>query len=441
LQQRVQRAIPEKKLLITVTSPFFLSGGSNAGFARLILVDPEERKRSQMAIAAMLTKMMRDATEVRTVVIQEQTISTGQRAGLPVQVVIMAPDIESLRGALPDLLEKAQQNPAFSVVDVNLKFTKPEVNVQVDRDKARALGVNLADIASVIQSGFSGQRYGYIVRDGKQYQVIGELERTSRSTPDDVGNVQLRTVTGAMVPLVDLITVRERSVPPQLYRYNRSVSATISAGLAPGATIADGIKAMQEVAASTLDERFSTALTGASRDFAESSSSLLFAFMLALALVYLILAAQFESWIDPLTIMLTVPLALSGAVISLWVTGDTLNIFSQIGCIVLIGLVTKNGILIVEFANQRFEQGADRLQAALDAASLRFRPILMTSLATILGALPIALSLGAASESRVGMGVVVVGGMTISTLLTLYVIPSLYVVMSRLKKPKAVSHA
>jgi multidrug efflux pump len=440
LQQRVQAAVPEKKLLITVTSPFFLSGGSNAGFARLILVDPEERRRSQMAIAAMLTKILRDATEVRTLVIQEQTISTGQRAGLPVQVVIMAPNVESLREALPNVLEQAQQNPVFSVVDVNLKFTKPEVDIEVDRAKARALGVNLADIASVIQSGFSGQRYGYIVRDGKQYQVIGELERSARATPEDVLDISVRTASGAMVPLVDLVTLRERSVPPQLYRYNRSVSATISAGLAPGATIADGIKAMEEVASKTLDDRFSTALTGASRDFAESSSSLLFAFVLALALVYLILAAQFESWIDPLTIMLTVPLALSGAVISLWISGDTLNIFSQIGCIVLIGLVTKNGILIVEFANQRFEQGADRIQAALDAASLRFRPILMTSLATILGSLPIALSLGAASESRVGMGVVVVGGMAISTLLTLYIIPSLYVVLSRLKSPTAVHH-
>ena len=440
LQQRVQAAVPEKKLLITVTSPFFLSGGSNAGFARLILVDPEERRRSQMAIAAMLTKILRDATEVRTLVIQEQTISTGQRAGLPVQVVIMAPNIESLREALPNVLEQAQQNPVFSVVDVNLKFTKPEVDIEVDRAKARALGVNLADIASVIQSGFSGQRYGYIVRDGKQYQVIGELERSARATPEDVLDISVRTASGAMVPLVDLVTLQERSVPPQLYRYNRSVSATISAGLAPGATIADGIKAMEEVASKTLDDRFSTALTGASRDFAESSSSLLFAFVLALALVYLILAAQFESWIDPLTIMLTVPLALSGAVISLWISGDTLNIFSQIGCIVLIGLVTKNGILIVEFANQRFEQGADRIQAALDAASLRFRPILMTSLATILGSLPIALSLGAASESRVGMGVVVVGGMAISTLLTLYIIPSLYVVLSRLKSPTAVHH-
>ncbi|MEN9281117.1 MAG: hypothetical protein RL594_52 [Bacteroidota bacterium] len=440
LQQRVQAAVPEKKLLITVTSPFFLSGGSNAGFARLILVDPEERRRSQMAIAAMLTKILRDATEVRTLVIQEQTISTGQRAGLPVQVVIMAPNIESLREALPNVLEQAQQNPVFSVVDVNLKFTKPEVDIEVDRAKARALGVNLADIASVIQSGFSGQRYGYIVRDGKQYQVIGELERSARATPEDVLDISVRTASGAMVPLVDLVTLQERSVPPQLYRYNRSVSATISAGLAPGATIADGIKAMEEVASKTLDDRFSTALTGASRDFAESSSSLLFAFVLALALVYLILAAQFESWIDPLTIMLTVPLALSGAVISLWISGDTLNIFSQIGCIVLIGLVTKNGILIVEFANQRFEQGADRIQAALDAASLRFRPILMTSLATILGSLPIALSLGAASESRVGMGVVVVGGMAISTLLTLYIIPSLYVVLSRLKSPTAVQH-
>jgi multidrug efflux pump len=441
LRQRIERAVPERKFVLTVTSPFFLSGGSNAGFVRLILVDPEERKRSQMAIAGMLTKMMRDATEARTVVIQEQTISTGQRAGLPVQVVVMAPDIEALRQALPNVIEEAQKEGAFSVVDVNLKFTKPEVDVTVDRAKARALGVSVTDVASTIQAGFAGQRYGYIVRDGKQYQVIGELERQSRSTPDAVREVAVRSSAGAMIPLVDLVTLQERSVPPQLYRYNRSVSATISAGLSPGATIADGITAMERVAGKTLDGRFTTALTGASRDYAESSSSLLFAFVLALALVYLVLAAQFESWIDPLTIMLTVPLALSGAVISLWITGDTLNIFSQIGSIVLIGLVTKNGILIVEFANQRFEQGADHARAALDAASLRFRPILMTSLATILGSVPIAFSLGAASESRVGMGVVVVGGMAISTLLTLYVIPSLYVVLSRLKSHRGGAHA
>ncbi|MBU3699070.1 MAG: efflux RND transporter permease subunit [Candidatus Kapabacteria bacterium] len=441
LRQRIERAVPERRFVLTVTSPFFLSGGSNAGFVRLILVDPEERKRSQMAIAGMLTKMMRDATEARTVVIQEQTISTGQRAGLPVQVVVMAPDIEALRQVLPNVLDEAQKEGAFSVVDVNLKFTKPEVDVTVDRAKARALGVSVTDVASTIQAGFSGQRYGYIVRDGKQYQVIGELERLSRATPDAVREVTVRSSTGAMIPLVDLVTLQERSVPPQLYRYNRSVSATISAGLSPGSTIADGITAMERVAGKTLDGRFTTALTGASRDYAESSSSLLFAFVLALALVYLVLAAQFESWIDPLTIMLTVPLALSGAVISLWITGDTLNIFSQIGSIVLIGLVTKNGILIVEFANQRFEQGADYAQAALEAASLRFRPILMTSLATILGSVPIAFSLGAASESRVGMGVVVVGGMAISTLLTLYVIPSLYVVMSRRKSHRGGAHA
>jgi len=438
VHQRVSRVVPERKLLLTVTSPFFLSSGSNAGYARLILVDPPERNRTQMDIAAQLTKVMRDVSEARIIVIQEQTISTGQRAGLPIQFVVQSADLSDLREVLPTMLEKAQQDPTFSIVDVNLKFTKPEVAIEVDRSRARELGVSVLDISAALQAGFSGQRYGYIIREGKQYQVLGELERSSRSTPEDLRMISVRTLRGDLVPLADLVNLREQSVPPQLYRYNRSASATISAGLVPGKTIADGIAAMERISSSTLDSRFSTALTGASRDFSESSSSLLFAFFLALLLVYLILAAQFESWIDPLTIMLTVPLALSGAVVSLWVTGDTLNIFSQIGCIVLIGLVTKNGILIVEFANQRRKEGASWSDAARESASLRFRPILMTSLATILGSVPIALSLGAASESRVGMGVVVVGGMFLATFLTLYIIPSLYVVFSRLKRSSVV---
>ena len=436
-QQRIARIVPEKKLVLTVTSPSFFSGGSNSGFSRIILLEPEERKRSQMEIATLLTSTMRKSTDARAVVIQEQTITTGGgRAGLPVQVVLQAPTLEDLRSALPTILDAAQKDPTFSVVDVNLKFTKPEVALEVDRLRSRELGVSVSDIATAIQAGYAGQRFGYFVREGKQYQVIGEIERRERSTPNDLRMVSVRTSSGELVPLADLLMLREQSVPPQLYRYNRAVSATISAGLAPGKTIADGITAMESITSQQLDERYSTALTGPSRDFRESSSSLLFAFILALMLVYLILAAQFESWIDPVTIMLTVPLALAGAVLSLWVSGDTLNIFSQIGSIVLIGLVTKNGILIVEVANQRREEGRSWHEAACDAAALRFRPILMTSLATILGSVPIAFSLGAASESRVGMGVVVVGGMFLATFLTLYIIPSLYVVLSRAKREK-----
>ncbi|MFN5378005.1 MAG: efflux RND transporter permease subunit, partial [Ignavibacteria bacterium] len=373
-------------------------------------------------------------SSARAVVIQEQTISTGQRSGLPVQVVLLANDMEQLRASLPDILDAAQKDPTFSVVDVNLKFTKPELVIEIDRARARELGVSTSDIASVIQAGLSGQRFGYITREGKQYQVIGELERTQRSTPEDLRQLTVRSQSGQMVPLADLVLLRENSVPPQLYRYNRSASATISAGLAPGATIADGIKAMEGAVRSVVGDKMSTTLTGASRDFQESSSSLLFAFIVSLVLVYLILAAQFESWVDPLTIMLTVPLALSGAVLSLWFAGETLNIFSQIGCIALIGLVTKNGILIVEFANQQHEHGASWNDAAMASAQSRFRPILMTSLATILGAVPIAFSLGAASTSRVGLGVAVVGGMFIATFLTLLVLPSLYVLLSKLKR-------
>ncbi|MBU3742834.1 MAG: efflux RND transporter permease subunit, partial [Candidatus Kapabacteria bacterium] len=344
LASTMMRTVPERSMVLTVTSPFFMSGGSNAGFSRLFLTDPETRKRSQMQVATALTKTMRDMTDVRTIVIQEQTISTGQRAGLPVQVVVMTAELDDLREKLPDLLDRAAKHPALSVVDVNLKFTKPEVTIEINRDRARELGVSVMDIGDAIQAGFSGQRFGFFIRNGKQYQVIGEFERMERTTPERLRMLAVRSNSGTMVPLADVITLTEQSTPPQLYRYNRAVAATISAGLAPGATIADGIKAMESIAAQTLDDRFSTELAGASRDFAESSSSLLFAFLLALALVYLILAAQFESFVDPLTIMLTVPLALAGAVVSLWVTNETLNIFSQIGVIVLIGLVTKNGI-------------------------------------------------------------------------------------------------
>lgn len=441
LQARVSRTAPEARIILTVTSPSFFGGGNNTGFSRTILIDPEERKRSQMQIADALTQMFRGATETRTVVIQEQTISTGQRSGLPVQYVILASTLDDLREILPKFIDRAEQNPMFTVVDVNLKFTKPEVTISIDRTRARELGVSVADIADVLQAGFAGQRYGYFMRDGKQYQVIGDIERADRSTPDRLLDLGVHTKDGRIVPLVNFVTLTERSTPPALFRYNRNVAATVSAGLVPGATIGDGIEGMDAIASEVLDERYSTTLSGASRDFAESSSSLLYAFLLALAFVYLVLAAQFESFVDPLTIMLTVPLALSGGVVSLWITGETLNIFSEIGAIVLIGLVTKNGILIVEFANKLMQRGATTVEAASKAAVTRFRPILMTSLATMLGALPIALSLGASSGSRAGLGVVVMGGVLLATLLTLFVIPSTYILLSILKRSHIIAKA
>jgi multidrug efflux pump len=353
---------------------------------------------------------------------------------LPVQFVLEASDFDKLKKAVPEFMKEAAKDPVFQGVDVNLKFNKPELNITIDRDKARNLGVNVSDIAQTLQFAFSGNRFSYFTMRGNQYQVIGQFDRANRDEPLDLKSIYIRNQAGQLIQLDNVVHVEESSSPPQLYHFNRYKSATISAGLAPGKTVGDGIKEMQTIASKVLDSSFSTALTGSSRDFAESSSNIIFAFLLALVLIYLVLAAQFESFIDPFVIMLTVPLALAGAMISLWYFNQTLNIFSEIGMIMLVGLVTKNGILIVEFANQLQEkQGMTKGEAVLQAAALRLRPILMTSIATALGALPIALALGAGAKSRMSMGIVVIGGLMFSLILTLYVIPAMY---SYLSKPK-----
>lgn len=431
----IMDSVPEKRVCLTVTSPNFLgAGAANSGFVRLALKHPEERKRSQKEIAQYITMKSKAFPEAKVFVIEQQTISTGGFGGLPVQFVLQAPNFETLKAKLPKFLEAANKDKTFQVVDVNLKFNKPEINITVDRDKARDLGVSVRDIAQTLQLAFSPQRMAYFNMDGKQYQVIGQFERASRDKPIDLKSIYVRNSSGDLVQLDNIVSLKESSSPPQLYHYNRYMSATVSAGLAPGKTIGDGIKAMEKIAKQTLDDSFSTALTGASRDFAESSSSLLFAFGLALLLVYLILSAQFESFRDPWIIMLTVPLAIAGAVFSLWYFNQTLNIFSEIGIIMLIGLVTKNGILIVEFANKLQENGMHKSIAIREAAVSRLRPILMTSLATSLGALPIAAALGAASQSRTGMGIVVIGGLLFSLILTLFVIPAMYTFISKQKK-------
>lgn len=427
--------IPEKANIIAVTAPSFgSSSAANSAFIRVNLVDASERDKSQQQIADEMAAFAKKYNFARTFVSQEQTIGGDRRAGLPVQYVIQAPDFEQLRAAIPEFMEKAAQNPAFQVVDINLKFNKPELTVNIDRDRARALGVTVRDIAETLQLYFSGQRFGFFIFNNKQYQVIGQATRDNRDEPLDLSKAYVKNNRNDLIQLDNLITLTDNSSPPQLFRYNRYVSATVSANPAPGYTIGDGIKVMDEIAASTLNNDFSTALAGTSKEFAESSNSLQFAFYLALILIYLILAIQFESYRDPLIVMLTVPLALAGAVLTLSLFGQTLNIFSQIGIIVLVGIVTKNGILIVEFANQRKEAGLDSFDAVIDAATQRFRPILMTSFATILGALPIALALGASSKSRVSMGIAIIGGLLFSLLLTLFVIPLFYTFMSSHKK-------
>ncbi len=437
LTNLITDSVPEKKVLLTITAPGFTgSGAVNTGFVRLMIGDKESRKRSQQDIADQLTQLTKQYPDAKTFVIQEQTISAGggPRGALPVQFVLQAPNFERLKEVLPKFMAEVNQDPIFGgISDVNLKFNKPALDISIDREKAKSLGVSVIDVAQTLQLAYSGQRFSYFTMNGKQYAVMGQMDRANRDAPADVSALYVRNNKGQLIQLDNLITMKEQSSPPQLYHYNRYMSATVSAGLAPGRTIGEGIDAMNRISKKVLDDSFATTLTGAARDFSESSSNILFAFLLALVLIYLLLAAQFESFIDPLIIMLTVPLALSGALLSLWYFNQTLNIFSQIGMIMLIGLVTKNGILIVEFANQLREQGVDKATAIREAAAARFRPILMTSLATALGALPIALALGAGAKSRMSMGIVVIGGLMISLVLTLYVIPAMYAFLSRKK--------
>jgi multidrug efflux pump len=436
----VSDSIPEKNVLLSITAPGFTgSGAVNTGFTRIILNLPDERKRSQQQIADQITKNLKAYPDARSFVIQDQTIngSGGSRAGLPVQYILQNQDFKKIQQFLPKFMEEVAKNPTFQGIDVNLKFNKPELVVTIDRDKAKSLGVSVQSVAQTMQLAYSGLRYGYFTMNGKQYQVVGQVDRANRDEPLDLKSLFVRNDKNQLIQLDNLIKVEEQSSPPQLYHYNRYKAATVQAGLAPGKTIGDGIKAMDKIAKKVLDESFTTDVTGPSRDFSESSSNVIFAFFLALVLVYLVLAAQFESFIDPLIIMLTMLMAIAGALLSLWYFDQTLNIFGQIGIIVLIGLVTKNGILIVEFANQRKEHGLKVMEAVKDSAVSRLRPIMMTSLATMFGALPIALALGAGAKSRMSMGIVIIGGLLFSGILTLYVIPAIYSFFSKENKTSA----
>lgn len=429
-------SVPERNQVLSVTSPSFAgTGAANTGFVRVSLVDPEYRERSQQQIVDQVNKALPRYTQGRAFAIQEQTIQVGRRGGQPVSFVLQNNNFEKIKEILPRFLEEANKHPVLQNVDADLKFNKPEIQIEIDRMKASELGVSVQDISETLQLAFSNRRLGYFIKDGKQYSVLGQVRRNLRDDPSDLKNIFVRNNRGEMISLDNLIQINDAIATPAIFHFNRYKSATISSNLAPGKTIGDGIEAMNEIADQLLDDTFATTLAGSSRDYAESSSNILFAFLLALALIFLILAAQFESFVDPLIIMLTVPMALAGAVLTLWIFGHTLNIFSQIGMIMLIGLVTKNGILIVEFANQnRRKRGMKKNEAAIYAATMRLRPILMTSLTMSLGALPIAISFGAAATSRIPLGIVIVGGILFSLVLTLFVIPAMYSFLSSKKK-------
>ena len=429
-------SVEEQRIVLSVTSPGFIgSGAANTAFMRVRLKETDERERTQDEVAQYLNKNFSKFNTGKAFVIQEQTISVGSaRFGMPVQFVVKNFDFEKLKETVPKFMDEVSKSSVFMGYDVNLKFNKPELRIVIDKEKANASGVSVQDIAQTLQFSLSGRRFGYFLKNGKQYQIIGQSLYEERNNPEDLNGIFVRSSTGKLILLENLITMEEYAKPPQLYHFDRYKSATISSGLAPGKTIGDGIAEMERIADKVLDESFSTSLTGASRDFAESSSNTSFALILALVLIYLVLAAQFESFIDPFIIMVTVPLALAGAYLSLWIFNLTVNIFSQIGMIMLIGLVTKNGILIVEFANQKRKDGMDKMEAATHAAAMRLRPILMTSLAMALGAVPIAVALGAGSTSRISLGIVVIGGIMFSLLLTLFVVPAMYSFMSQKKK-------
>jgi multidrug efflux pump len=422
LNLMIDSLVPESKYVTARVS-------SGSGNIQIALNDISTRERSQMEIAELLSGVVRKQTKARGFVQQQSTFGS-RRGGMPVQYVLQAMTIERLQEVLPKFMEEVYSSPVFQMADVDLKFSKPEARININRDKANMLGVSTRDIAQTLQYGLSGQRMGYFYMNGKQYEILAEINRQQRNKPADLKSIYLRSSSGEMIQMDNLVEVKENVAPPKLYHYNRFLSATISCGLAKGKTIGQGLEEMDRIAAKVLPEDFRTALTGDSKEFRESSSSLIFAFLLAIVLIYLILAAQFESFKDPLVIMLTVPLAIAGALVFMALTGQTMNIYSQIGIIMLIGLVAKNGILIVEFANQKQEAGESLWSAIKEASLQRMRPILMTSASTILGLLPLTMATGEGANGRIAMGVAVVGGMVVSTILTLYIVPAIYTYVS-----------
>ncbi len=395
----------------------------------------EERTRSTQEIAREIAPKLAGLPGVSAFAITPPSLGQGFRER-PINYVIVTSDsYENLSKVVRQFQDALAKNPGFVQVDTDLRLNKPEIRMDVDRERAADMGVSVDAIARTVETMLGGRIVTRYKRGGEQYDVVVQTEGTQRSTPDDIDRLFVRGRNDAMIPLASLVKTREVVVPRELNHFGQRRSASITANLAPELALGDALNFMDQTAREILPPGYTTDLNGQSREFRSSSGSLALVFVLALVFIYLVLAAQFESFVDPLIIMLSVPLSMLGALLALKFTGGTLNVFSQIGLITLVGLITKHGILIVEFANQLREQGMAMRDAVQESAALRLRPILMTTGAMVLGAIPLALASGAGAESRQQIGWVIVGGMSLGTLLTIFVVPTMYTLFARKKVP------
>ncbi len=393
-----------------------------------------ERERKQQAIAAEIFPLVAGIPGIRGFALNPPSL--GQRGFQPpLQFVIGGPDYDTLIAWRDVFLEKARTNPRLLNLDHNFKETKPEVRVDIDRRKAADLGISIAAVGRTIETLMGSREVTTYVVGGQEYKVLLQAPDSARLSPYDLQNVFVRTGSGGLVPLSNVVTLSERARAQTLSRQDRVRAITITASLAPGYSLGEALDFLDRTAKEVLPQEARISYLGQSLEFRESSGALYVTFALALLVVFLVLAAQFESFIHPFVILLSTPLAVTGGLLALWVTGQTLNVFSQIGMVLLIGLMAKNGILVVEFANQLRDRGMSIRDAVLEASVVRLRPILMTSIATVLGAVPLAMATGAGAESRQALGVVIVGGITLSTIVTLYAVPALYLLLAPYTKP------
>ncbi|WP_342643138.1 efflux RND transporter permease subunit [Rhodoligotrophos ferricapiens] len=400
------------------------------------LADWKDRQRSQQQIVAALIPKLARITEVRAFPIQLAGLGL-RGSGNPVRAVIGGPDFDSVKTWANEMLERARANPGLQNVELNYEENQPEYRVEIDRERARDLGIDIQTISQTLQALFASQEVTTYIDRGREYPVIVQANDEDRQTPQDLGASFVRAASGELVPLSSFITFRSEAASPSLSRYDRLPSITLSASLAEGYDLGTAITALQQMANQVLPISGRLSFAGQSKEYLETSSGANITFLLAILIVYLVLAAQFESFIHPLTIILSVPLAVTGAFITIWLTGGSLNIYSQVGLVLLVGLMAKNGILIVEFANQLRDEGMSIRDAITEGSVVRLRPILMTVIATILGAVPLAIATGAGAESRIAIGMVIIGGFGFASALTLYLTPVLYDLLARLTRPRA----
>jgi multidrug efflux pump len=424
--EAILRSVPEVRTSFSIVSLGFGAPGLvNEGIVFSSLVPWEQRDRSQMEIVGELFPRYSEIPGVQAFPVNPATLGQNVRAA-PVSLVVQGPDVRSLASYADEIARRAQQLPGFVNVQSDLLLNKPELEVQIDRERASDLGVSVREIASTLQILLGGLDLSTFKLEGETYDVIAQLERTERSKPRDLYGLYVRGKDGRLISLASLVRVREAIAPRGLPHYDRLRSATVTANLVSGTPLGTSLERMEATAKDVLPEGYRTTWSGESEQFFESGNAIVFAYLLAVVLIYLVLAAQFESFVDPLIILVAVALSFTGALLSLTLVGHTLNLFSEIGLVMLVGIVTKNSILIVEFANQLRERGLGLYDAVMQASRTRFRPILMTALSTIAGITPIALGIGAGGEARAPLGVAVVGGMFFSTILTYFVVPAVY---------------